>query len=1320
MRCGSNPEVPSETDPTVMTGGKSGGGGGGTGGTLVIGFAGDGNTPGTGGAAPCEGDECNPTAECGDGKIGVGEGCDDGNRAPADGCTSMCKIEPGYDCPEEGEPCVYTVECGDNQVTGGEVCDDGNTDAGDGCSPNCAVEPGWSCDATGCRQTTEPAVCGDKKIQSGETCDDGNTASDDGCSDICEREEGYRCPTPGELCVADEYCGNGRITTGEQCDDGNTRVGDGCNGKCQIQPNYTCPEPGKPCVSTLICGDTKVTGNEACDDGNTADGDGCSADCKQVEPGHTCPTAQGVGGPCIEVPEDMCGDGRQGRNEFCDDGNTTPGDGCTATCVVEDGYTCEWGKKCVQVARCGDGKNDPGEECDNGAAVGTNGCTASCRVVDNWSCPEAGPCTNLVVCGDKKVLGTETCDDGNKVSNDGCSATCLLEVGWICPAGGKCAAAKCGDGIVAGTEQCDDSQATPTNGDGCSTTCQLERGWVCTTGATPYCKRTVCGDSKTEGYEQCDDGNDDPFDGCSPSCTNEPKCTNAAGVRQACSAVCGDGLVFPGQEQCDDGNTRPGDGCSATCRQEAGFTCTTAGDSNILTLPATFRDFAAGPPVEAAGTTGHPDYQWGSITWVSPGTGTDQNRYSTGNPFDGLTMGFARTGLGVNADVVGGINLSGKPVLNACALNATGSANPFLRRAGTYYCMKSVKDGTSFAQWFTDSTFATTVPSDLSLVRCIGAGNPRPMCVAGDADTFLFDSNYMLRDGSDCGANCDGFFPLDGQPNSGTGIKGADCGGSSPDGGADNHNFFFSSEVRYWFQYHAADNATLSFRGDDDVFVFVNGRLVVDIGGIHGALPGSVILNAATTDRSGTALNLQENAIYEIGVFQAERNRCASNYRLQLKNFSLGGSTCTPRCGDGVPTGNEACDEGSANVPPTPVSGTYGKCTTACQRGPFCGDGARQMDQGEECDNGLNTSTYGGGANACAPGCKKPAFCGDGKPNGNEECDDGTANNTGAYGKCSATCKLGPRCGDGVVSNGEQCDPKNDPSCNANCTLKCGDGTLQSGEQCDDGTANNTGGYGKCKSDCTKGPFCGDGFKTNSEDCDDGKDSNTGEYGTCNMDCSYGPRCGDHVIQDAAGEVCDDGDEGNLDPRIMSTYGPNLCTISCRPAPYCGDRAVDADKGERCDDGVNNGQPGSCSPDCKMAIELPNCGDGKKNTGEDCDDGAKNAGPDSECDATCHWKCGNGRQDYPDECDDGVNDGSYGTCNEDCTIADYCGDGDKNGPEECDNGDENGDVPYGASGCSTSCRRAPYCGDGRVQPMYGEQCDGGDNCGGDCRYDVPH
>ncbi len=60
-----------------------------------------------------------------------------------------------------------------------------------------------------------------------------------------------------------------------------------------------------------------------------------------------------------------------------------------------------------------------------------------------------------------------------------------------------------------------------------------------------------------------------------------------------------------------------------------------------------------------------------------------------------------------------------------------------------------------------------------------------------------------------------------------------------------------------------------------------------------------------------------------------------------------------------------------------------------------------------------------------------------------------------------------------------------------------------------------------------------------------------------------------------------------------------------------------------------------------------------------------------KCDVHCHYTCGNGVKDPGEQCDNGVNNGAYGTCNPNCTLAGYCGDGIKNGPEQCDNGSAN-------------------------------------------------
>ena len=64
---------------------------------------------------------------------------------------------------------------------------------------------------------------------------------------------------------------------------------------------------------------------------------------------------------------------------------------------------------------CGDGAVDPGEQCDDGNNVSGDGCSATCKL------------ENVVGCGNGAVEAGEQCDDGNTRPGDGCSATCTTE-----------------------------------------------------------------------------------------------------------------------------------------------------------------------------------------------------------------------------------------------------------------------------------------------------------------------------------------------------------------------------------------------------------------------------------------------------------------------------------------------------------------------------------------------------------------------------------------------------------------------------------------------------------------------------------------------------------------------------------------------------------------------------------------------------------------------------------------------------------------------------------------------------------------------------
>lgn len=98
---------------------------------------------GMGESADCNAD-CT-LAACGDGIINATalETCDDTNTEDADGCSSRCALEAGFDC--RGEPTVCMSVCGDGLIVATEACDDMNLDVGDGCSDVCEIEPGYEC-----------------------------------------------------------------------------------------------------------------------------------------------------------------------------------------------------------------------------------------------------------------------------------------------------------------------------------------------------------------------------------------------------------------------------------------------------------------------------------------------------------------------------------------------------------------------------------------------------------------------------------------------------------------------------------------------------------------------------------------------------------------------------------------------------------------------------------------------------------------------------------------------------------------------------------------------------------------------------------------------------------------------------------------------------------------------------------------------------------------------------------------------------------------------------------------------------------------------
>ncbi len=599
-----------------------------------------------------------------------------------------------------------------------------------------------------------------------------------------------------------------------------------------------------------------------------------------------------------------------------------------------------WVVACAAPAPGGNGDGDSTGDGDETSAttIGDSAIdpTTGIGTSDSGIDPGGPPTRN---CADGVRDEDEACDDGNEIDGDGCPSNCrFIEEGFICPkAGQPCRPfVRCGDGKVGASEQCDGGP----NHDvmGCSATCQIEPGYKCEvndSGAT-VCTETTCGDNVREGAEPCDDGNLIPFDGCSPTCTAEPKCTG-----EGCSSECGDGLVIA-PEQCDDGNLLDGDGCSSTCQQESGFTCETqiadcemVGDECVLPLPIIYRDFS----------DQHPDFENPGQNCAG-GTGVVQPTLTDGKPtlLSGTTAcitsnatfseWYAKTDN--NVEIVDQ-QIVLFPDENGGYVNRVNNLGE---------------------RWYGDQQYAANVVCE-GEGCCTTSADPNNCCEMSDTCQPCSTVNVGQACSGEWMDGSPAFFPIEGHPQALSGEVLHDTLVPPPYANwwqsPEQHTFSFTSEITYWFQYDSTQTYQLDFLGDDDVWVFVNGQLVVELAGVHAPVEGSFTIPAGGTlssesigvDTTPPSLTLEEGKVYEVKVFQAERNPVGSSFKLTLSGFEAGRSVCTAECGDGIIAGQEMCDDGEYNS--AEGESAHNKCAHDCTLGAYCGDGVRQEE--EECDD---------------------------------------------------------------------------------------------------------------------------------------------------------------------------------------------------------------------------------------------------------------------------------------------------------------------------------------------------------------------------------
>ncbi len=314
--------------------------------------------PCTSDGLPCTVDACNGSANTCQHTIGnAGAVC----RAAAGGCdieetctggSASCPADVfqsnGSECRPSAGPCDPAESCNGSSsacpanafAASSVVCraSAGSCDVVESCTGSAAacpadvVEPS----TTVCRSSA--GVC-----DLAETC----TGATPSCPPDALEQPTVVCRASGGVCDPKEDCDG--VSPACPADAKSTNECRAGTGVCD--PSESCNGADADCPADVMEPNTTVcrAAADQCDAAETCTGvsgtcpiDGSAPDGTVCNDANACTFAdQCVVGVC-SGNSNVCGDGtvQGGCGETCDDGNTDPGDGCSATCVLEPGLVC--------------------------------------------------------------------------------------------------------------------------------------------------------------------------------------------------------------------------------------------------------------------------------------------------------------------------------------------------------------------------------------------------------------------------------------------------------------------------------------------------------------------------------------------------------------------------------------------------------------------------------------------------------------------------------------------------------------------------------------------------------------------------------------------------------------------------------------------------------------------------------------------------------------------------------------------------------------------------------------------------------------------